>query len=553
MSNSRDSEQDRRKQEEDPFTRSTRQFDSHISSLFSTLWGLPAQIYQRGNEHGREFSRLIDERHQRRAQHEHESRGEREDEQEQEDARGSRACGWRGRDRWQRAREQRQQRDAEEQESVNSTEQNADSTSPESWLTRITSDMEKRNREAQKIFDEYEQKVLQAEKSGENGQEHANNMIDQLMRNFPNQDKIMEQIKAQIKAQPQKYEETWAEIFPAWSKAHADMMGKTMETRKVAAEEDHDNEQGTYRPGPIVATAQQVEDAINQAHADMTALMRGTTDMARHLREGYNREARLWDMEGLFGSNMPFSGPLSAIMSLGMRSFVPQDSAIGYLLFSEYSPLHLEHEEGFDRTFRRRFEDLVRVQSGKEMRAEDDAPENNKFEWLGMMDALVNSRHSPDKHDDWTTICPRQKEFDEAIETEMDVYERQLAGQYSPSPALQQALELAGDKRELRRANIDNVVTSVETPASEKSGVLSTLTTTERHVAADGTVTEKTVLKKRFADGREETESSTTTTEADPTPSWARYRQYDSPAQKTLPDNKIVKEAKRSGGWFWSS
>jgi hypothetical protein len=59
----------------------------------------------------------------------------------------------------------------------------------------------------------------------------------------------------------------------------------------------------------------------------------------------------------------------------------------------------------------------------------------------------------------------------------------------------------------------------VERPASSTSSrlraqalvlatpsILSTLTTTERHMAADGMVTTKTVLKKRFADGREETE-----------------------------------------------
>ncbi|EKG18991.1 hypothetical protein MPH_03681 [Macrophomina phaseolina MS6] len=68
------------------------------------------------------------------------------------------------------------------------------------------------------------------------------------------------------------------------------------------------------------------------------------------------------------------------------------------------------------------------------------------------------------------------------------------------------------------------------------SPILSTITTTERNVAADGTVTTKVTLKKRFADGREETSETVNTTRGDANAS----PEANGPNKKT-------------GGWFWSS
>ncbi|KAL1625648.1 hypothetical protein SLS54_003120 [Diplodia seriata] len=67
------------------------------------------------------------------------------------------------------------------------------------------------------------------------------------------------------------------------------------------------------------------------------------------------------------------------------------------------------------------------------------------------------------------------------------------------------------------------------------SPILSTITTTERNVAADGTVTTKVTLKKRFADGREESSETVNTSRGDPM------------SQEGGDNNK------NKGGWFWSS
>ena len=64
---------------------------------------------------------------------------------------------------------------------------------------------------------------------------------------------------------------------------------------------------------------------------------------------------------------------------------------MAYLLYSEYSPLHLEHESGFDKSFRSKFEDLVRVQAGEEMKAAQSAQEQigTKVEWIGRIVPLL--------------------------------------------------------------------------------------------------------------------------------------------------------------------
>ncbi|OAL46929.1 hypothetical protein IQ07DRAFT_590428 [Pyrenochaeta sp. DS3sAY3a] len=86
------------------------------------------------------------------------------------------------------------------------------------------------------------------------------------------------------------------------------------------------------------------------------------------------------------------------------------------------------------------------------------------------------------------------------------------------------------------------------------SSILSTLTTTERSVAKDGSITTKTILKKRFADGREESSETVHTQHGQE----ARMESQDpwKPVQQ-IPSAPVEKAEKKSeekkGGWFWSS
>ena len=72
--------------------------------------------------------------------------------------------------------------------------------------------------------------------------------------------------------------------------------------------------------------------------------------------------------------------------------------------------------------------------------------------------------------------------------------------------------------------------------------ILSHLTTTRTVRMPDGTVTSKLVLKKRFADGTEETHEVEQTTQED-----GKSTNYNSPEQK-----KVDEQPKKQKGWFWN-
>lgn len=131
-----------------------------------------------------------------------------------------------------------------------------------------------------------------------------------------------------------------------------------------------------------------------------------------------------------------------------------------------------------------------------------------------------------DQHDDPPTPKPHQTEFPRGqsspSETEQDAYERLLApssASYAPEPAI-------------------------------KISILSTLTTTERTTAPDGTVTTKVVLKKRFSDGSEQSSETVHTQRGEDVheaeDSWKAKRNTQS-----LGGTSQKGESKR--GWFWSS
>ncbi|KAK8186970.1 hypothetical protein HDK77DRAFT_275978 [Phyllosticta capitalensis] len=107
--------------------------------------------------------------------------------------------------------------------------------------------------------------------------------------------------------------------------------------------------------------------------------------------------------------------------------------------------------------------------------------------------------------------------------TELDAYEQFLGSSSSPSPPSPATKQQPATPEK----------PSLETV--EASPILSTVTTTERTVLPDGTVTTKVVFRKRFADGREESSETLNTTRAD---------------ASTAPEQPA--EKKNGGGWFWS-
>jgi len=89
---------------------------------------------------------------------------------------------------------------------------------------------------------------------------------------------------------------------------------------------------------------------------------------------------------------------------------------------------------------------------------------------------------------------------------------------------------------------------------TSRPSVLSTLTTTERTTHPDGTVTTKMVLKKRFADGREESSETVHTTQGHEHNILPQLQSEARVQQRVKQEEAPFKpdSEKKSKGWFWS-
>lgn len=133
-----------------------------------------------------------------------------------------------------------------------------------------------------------------------------------------------------------------------------------------------------------------------------------------------------------------------------------------------------------------------------------------------------------------------QEEMENAEEaaTELELYEHLLGlkpkPQQSPSPAQDSS-------------------TSTQSP-SQPPSILSTLTTTSRETLPDGSVRTKVVLKKRFADGREESSESVHIVnghQGQERPSPTKTEDTKPLAGETEKGKK-KEDNKKKSGWYWS-
>ena len=237
-------------------------------------------------------------------------------------------------------------------------------------------------------------------------------------------------------------------------------------------------------------------------------------------------------------------------------------SSMGYLLFSPYSPFHLEHHQALRNrgiAWREAFEDLMAVQDG------DNATSRNmQYEPLGSSHWVRRAAGIPEDSDSCRPFqyrrenganeqggtrhrdeCAGENEDQEPV-TELDLYRFFLGADglssrdedTSPSDPPSQSLP------QLNSTSADKIKT--------KPSILSTLTTTERTTLSDGTINTKVVLKKRFSDGREE--SSETMHTQNPTPKV----EYQPPTKAIQDQGSSQTSAERDNqnakrkGWFWS-
>jgi hypothetical protein len=157
-----------------------------------------------------------------------------------------------------------------------------------------------------------------------------------------------------------------------------------------------------------------------------------------------------------------------------------------------------------------------RVPWSTETGREEDTREEPSYEY---------SHDHEDQHDDHPTPQTNQKQSESDMpSTELDAYERLLDSASAPGHT----------ENELRPS------------------VLSMLTTTERTILPDGTVQTKTVLRKRFSDGREERSESFHTQNRDGSETTAP--QYDWPSDPAQQEPTNAKGARnKKSGWFWSN
>ncbi|KAJ9639918.1 hypothetical protein H2201_007303 [Coniosporium apollinis] len=237
-----------------------------------------------------------------------------------------------------------------------------------------------------------------------------------------------------------------------------------------------------------------------------------------------------------------------------------------FLRSSPYSPLHLEwtmpHHSHYAvgkqmPDWRVAFADLVRAQTGRPLGPEPDALDRG---FNAMHDqhahgqyALNDNRHSKNKgsHDTGrqhyeTAIAPTaaqsaahlQGDDNEGPDTELDMYDRFLGSSHESTNLGQPS-----------SGRTPTASSSAQTEPISQPSVLSTLTTTERTVQPDGTTTTKVILKKRFADGKEESSETVHVTQgqgiADEVP---RLPSGTASAENVKQEQRRAKR----GGWFWS-
>ncbi|KAI9676408.1 MAG: hypothetical protein M1817_000565 [Caeruleum heppii] len=229
---------------------------------------------------------------------------------------------------------------------------------------------------------------------------------------------------------------------------------------------------------------------------------------------------------------------------------------IGYLLLSPYSPLHLEQRAGSPR-WQEAFEDLLLTSEGSDMQEnQGSVREHRGFEsgdWINrlfdigllggwrQMDSFGGTEAEATDHHRGRIDFERGTTGDEDTTTELDMYEDYLHRHCPPAPSMS-----------YRSPPVCNPQANDE---ASRRGIVSMLTTTERTTTPEGVTTTKTVLRKRFADGREESSETVHTAQVE-TCSSATSGGSDAQHVKSSPglqDTMASPSGTKKSGWFWSA
>ena len=249
------------------------------------------------------------------------------------------------------------------------------------------------------------------------------------------------------------------------------------------------------------------------------------------------------------------------------ESFLPWP--FSYIIFSSYSPLKLERQEHFCEhgdKWRNAFQDLLSMEDESETSGTLQQPfhGDTSLPWALrgsgqdlhlfklLRDNMEDKRHFNSSANELASKEPQNDASDESM-TELDFYERVLEQQRPDRQKKSSALVDLPQSAPAPELSFSESTRPNED--SSKLGIISTLTTTERVSLPDGTVHTKVMLKKRFADGREESSETVHTTQGSPQPG-----QRSTPLSDGARDSKESSSARSHNGkqktekkgWFWS-
>lgn len=229
-----------------------------------------------------------------------------------------------------------------------------------------------------------------------------------------------------------------------------------------------------------------------------------------------------------------------------------------FLAFSPYSPRQLERDPVsacFGGLWREAFRDLlVAQQTGGQMPPSgmrgglDGTPKDwtEELQACGLASRSIDPGEvfdeDEDADEDEELTCPylpAPEDRQDSPDNELELYDRWIQQPSRRQPE-ETGASFGGKKQQ------------------QKPSIISTLTTTERRQLPDGTVTTKTVLKKRFADGTEESSEQTDTSHVDHTAAGAPYQRRSEQQPPHRPRVRQALEEEKGKGkgwdlsWLWS-
>lgn len=252
-------------------------------------------------------------------------------------------------------------------------------------------------------------------------------------------------------------------------------------------------------------------------------------------------------------SNNPFCDTTSSTVSSHLNRLIG-GPIFSYLLWSPYSPLRLEHDSSLQDhhvEWRRAFEDLTGVQIKGELPDRENFGRRSFRDRRGSISKLLQIYESNPGNKKMMDGSESDKVAGPDEITELDLYERFLGTQYhQATPSLPASAPTFNSNHNTSQTP------ATSTPAEDPNPtVISTLTTTERNSLPDGSVHTKVMLKKQFADGREERTETLHTSYGSQAERPGLAKQFlvgeAQDASRKDEAEGIAQQAKKKG-WFWS-